>query len=629
MGETVTPAADRARSSALAPLHGLALGSLALLAPVVLLLSSLAAMVGFLSAITASRAVTELTRQALRRWCGIPVSSPYREPPEPPRANAQGQYQYGNRLYDSPRLVTWQRRVAWLNGDPATRRDSAFLLAAPFVAAPTALLPATLVIAGIALVWVTPWTLAAVPAGTVLGPSAVRWYGRWAARLLGPAPERVGAGVFRALGRRTLALVELVAVALLAVPGLVLMAVVALSLLPGAWALPWAQRLVRPAVTAQRPLVARWAGRVVAEPYLPPPEPPTPRRDGLYLVGRTLFDSPAPVVRTQRYQWVLRDPATWRDLAWLAVQPVTGTVAALLVTATGYAAFGLVWPWLWLLPTQWWLDYDPALAWTTALGVPGPPWWGLVAGLAVTGAGMALAPWALRGYGLAGAALLSPTGAASLAQQVRRLSESRDDANRVQVAELRRIEQDLHDGVQAGLVAIGMQLDAVEMLLDTSPDKAKELVSDTRRRLAGTLVDLREVVRTIHPPVLAERGLADAVQALALDFPLDARVTADFPGRVEAAVESAVYFTLRELLTNVAKHSGSRSVQLDLRFEAGWLHASVHDDGDGGVDPRRGTGLRRMTRRLAAFDGDLTVHSPIGGPTLVSLRVPCESWQDD
>ncbi|WP_233158026.1 sensor histidine kinase [Actinokineospora bangkokensis] len=622
------PTADRGLTAyASAWLRGAALGALALLGPVVLLLSSAAAMFGYLSAISASRAFTSLTRQGVRRWCGIPVPTPYREPPEPPRPNARGQYRYGNRLHDSPGLVAWQRRLAWLSGDPATNRDSAFLLGGPFVAAVTALLPVELVVGGVTLAWVTPWALLAVPAGIACGPAAVRLYGRWAARLLGPAPERTRAGVVRALGRRVAALAELVLVALFAVPALVLTALVALSLVPGAWALPLAQRVVRPAVSAHRPLIARWSGREVADPYLPPPEPPRPRRDGLYQLGRTLFDSPAPVARAQRHQWALRDPATWRDLVWLAVQPVLGPLAALLVAATGYAAFGLVWPWLWLVPTRWWLDYDPAFAWT-ALGVPGPPWWGLVAGVVVTAAGVATAPLALRGYGLAGAALLSPTGAASLARRVRQLSDSRDDANRVQVAELRRIEQDLHDGVQAGLVAIGMQLDAVEALVDTAPGKAKELVADARRRLAGTLVDLRAVVRTIHPPVLAERGLADAVRALALDSPLEVEVSVDFPGRVEAAVESAVYFALRELLTNVAKHSGARAAQVELRFDGGWLHASVRDEGRGGVDPVRGTGLRGMRRRLGAFDGDLSVDSPPGGPTLVALRVPCESWED-
>ncbi|MCP2253996.1 Signal transduction histidine kinase [Prauserella aidingensis] len=616
----------RPASYALACGRGLALGLLALPGPVVLLVSSLVAMAGYLPAILAARRFTALTRHGVARWCGIPVPSPYREPPEPPRPNAQGQYRYGNRLYDSPRLVAWQRRLTWLSNDPATRRDSVFLLAAPVVAV-TALLPSALVVAGIALSWHSPWTLAAVPAGLLCGPPGLRLYGRWSARLLGPAAGHGRASLSRALWTRVVALIELVAVALFAVPGVVLTAVVLVSLLPGAWALPWAQRLVRPAVTAQRPLVARWARTELTEPYLPPPDPPRPRRDGLYVLGRTLFDSAAPVVRAQRYRWVLRDPATWRDLVWLALQPVTGAGAALLVAAAAYGAFGLVWPWLWLLPTQWWLDYDPAAAWT-ALGAPGPSWWGPVAGSVMTVAALLLAPHALHGYGRAGAALLGPTGAASLAWQVRRLSDSRDDATRAQVAELRRIEQDLHDGVQAGLVALGMQLDTAEALVDNAPNRAKELLADARGRLAGTLADLRTVVRTIHPPVLAERGLADAVRALALDSPLDVTVTVDYPGRAEAAVESAVYFALRELLTNVAKHSGAHAAALDVRFEAGLLHASVQDAGNGGVDPDRGTGLNAMRRRLAVFDGDVTVDSPPGGPTVVSLCVPCESWQD-
>jgi signal transduction histidine kinase len=123
--------------------------------------------------------------------------------------------------------------------------------------------------------------------------------------------------------------------------------------------------------------------------------------------------------------------------------------------------------------------------------------------------------------------------------------------------------------------------------------------------------------------VLADRGLADAIRALALDSPLRARVTGSLPGRPPAPVESAAYFAVSELLANVAKHSGARAAEVDLRHSEGSLRISVCDDGAGGADPSRGTGISGVARRLSAFDGVLVVSSPAGGPTVVSLEMPC------
>jgi len=134
---------------------------------------------------------------------------------------------------------------------------------------------------------------------------------------------------------------------------------------------------------------------------------------------------------------------------------------------------------------------------------------------------------------------------------------------------------------------------------------------------------LRCLIRGIHPPVLAERGLEDAVRAIALESPIDVTVTADVPGRLAAPAESAVYFAISELLTNVAKHANADRASIDLRHEDGSLRAVVIDNGQGGADASAGTGLRGIERRCATFDGTFVLSSPEGGPTNAILELPC------
>jgi signal transduction histidine kinase len=211
---------------------------------------------------------------------------------------------------------------------------------------------------------------------------------------------------------------------------------------------------------------------------------------------------------------------------------------------------------------------------------------------------------------------------------VARLTETRSDAVDTQAAELRRIERDLHDGAQARLVAMGMNLGTVEQLLERDPAAARALLAETREASATALAELRSLVRGIHPPVLADRGLVDAVRALALDSALRVEVAADVPGRPELPVESAAYFAVAELLTNATKHAGAQRVWIDLQYERsggdrGRLRISVADNGRGGADPDAGSGLRGVERRIGTFDGTLGLSSPPGGPTVAILELPC------
>jgi signal transduction histidine kinase len=246
-----------------------------------------------------------------------------------------------------------------------------------------------------------------------------------------------------------------------------------------------------------------------------------------------------------------------------------------------------------------------------------------IIGLAVAVLGLWLAAPVLRGYGAMARWVLAPSAQAELELRVAHLARTRSETLDTGAAELRRIERDLHDGAQARLVAMGLTLDAAGRLIDTDPAAARALLYEARDASARALTELRDLVRGVHPPVLADRGLADAVRALALDSPLRVQVTCSLGGRPPAPVESAAYFAVSELLANVAKHADVREAEVDLRHHAGALRISVRDNGVGGADAAGGTGLRGIERRLAAFDGVLAVTSPPGGPTVATLDVPC------
>jgi signal transduction histidine kinase len=338
-----------------------------------------------------------------------------------------------------------------------------------------------------------------------------------------------------------------------------------------------------------RRLCGEWCGVPIASPYRP--EPAGEGEDGL------------PTWR-QRRRWVMDDPATWRDVAWILLNPLLGAVlAGGSAAAIVYGIFGMTLP----------------HGSTQLAGVISHPLYGIL--LAVSG--FVAAPWLLRGYGEFSRSLLGPTRHAQLAQRVSHLAQTRSDAIDTGAAEMRRVERDLHDGAQARLVALGMTLDAAGQLIDINPAAAQALLTEARDNSVKALAELRDLVRGIHPPVLADRGLADAVRALALDSRLQVRVTNELPGRAPAPVESAAYFAVSELLANVAKHADARRVWIDIRHDGGVLRIGVTDDGCGGADPAGGTGLSGIERRLAAFDGVLAVSSPPGGPTVVNMEVPC------
>ena len=370
--------------------------------------------------------------------------------------------------------------------------------------------------------------------------------------------------------------------------------------------LPAALLATRRLAMLTRRLSARWCGVPIAAAYAPKP---VPAMAGSRRLGYQ-----------QRMSWLLNDVSTWRDTAWLVVNLVVGWV--LLLAPVMMVGFGVV---AFLVPgTAAVPGMDGVSRWATPPAFPGnTPTVLLAIGVTLVALGVATGPVALRGYGGLARLVLTPSREAELALRVEQLAQTRRETLDTGAAELRRIERDLHDGAQARLVAMGLTLDAAGRLIDTDPAAARALLYEARDASARALAELRDLVRGIHPPVLADRGLADAIRALALDSPLRVQVTGPLDGRLPAPVESAGYFAVSELLANVAKHSGAGAAEVDLRHSSGSLRITVSDDGAGGADPSRGTGLQGVARRVAAFDGVLVVSSPAGGPTVINLEVPC------
>jgi signal transduction histidine kinase len=212
----------------------------------------------------------------------------------------------------------------------------------------------------------------------------------------------------------------------------------------------------------------------------------------------------------------------------------------------------------------------------------------------------------------------------ALTDRVEVLTRTRRGALDVQAAELQRIERDLHDGAQARLVSVAMNLGLAEELLSKDPQSLTELLAEARSSTLTALDDLRTVMRGIQPPVLADRGLEGALRALALDLAVPVTVSGEIPGRVPVPVESAAYFAVCECLANVVKHSDALRATVDLGYRDGVLSVAVRDDGVGGASLTAGSGLRGVGRRLEVFDGTLTLTSPAGGPTVVRMEVPSE-----
>ncbi|GAA3589114.1 sensor histidine kinase [Kribbella ginsengisoli] len=363
--------------------------------------------------------------------------------------------------------------------------------------------------------------------------------------------------------------------------------------------------LARPVCRMIRYFVARWTGTVIPGGYLEP-APVTQMSTGYWWNGRSYSSTQKEAKEDQELANLWRDPATWRDLRFLEIAPFAiGLPAAIPPAGIALAVLAFI---------------EPS-GLTILLGALG-----LIAAIAVS-------PYAWRTTGPVAIRFLRPSQEQLLAERVDELTAQRADSTVAQAAEIRRIERDLHDGAQARLVALGLALATAEKLMETNPEQAKALMREARAGAATSLTELRELVQGINPPVLNERGLIDAVRALALDSPLAVTVSADTRLTLDPPIESALYFAVAELLTNTTKHAHATSVRItftrspvpDEDRKGAALVVEVSDDGKGGATARKGGGLEGLQRRLAVFDGGCEIASPPGGPTTVRMVVPCES----
>ncbi|MFD8406921.1 sensor histidine kinase [Streptomyces anulatus] len=373
----------------------------------------------------------------------------------------------------------------------------------------------------------------------------------------------------------------------------------------GVFTTPVVLKAVRVHANQRRLWAATWSSVRIPVPYRPFPKD---LRTG--VTGQV-----------ERTTLMLKDPATWRDLLWLLMDMTAGTVLAVLAAALMiYPVEGLVLAaglWRVFREDPYWYGFVPVDSQATGIAA-------LALGLVLFHLGMRASGPLLRSHFLLARTLLAPARDEQLARRVERLTETRHEAVDTAASELRRIERDLHDGAQARLVAMGMNLGTIEALIEKDPAQAKKMLAMARESSAEALTELRDLVRGIHPPVLAERGLGDAVRALALRLPVASEVTVELPGRAQAPVESAAYFAVSEALANTVKHAEAERIYVDLHHAEGMLRISVTDDGKGGAAVGSGSGLSGIERRLGTFDGVLAVSSPAGGPTMVTMEIPCE-----
>lgn len=300
----------------------------------------------------------------------------------------------------------------------------------------------------------------------------------------------------------------------------------------------------------------------------------------------------------------LRDPARWRDFGFLWYSASAGFVlslvpagflAVVVTHGVGAVVDGDDWFW-WALVL---LDVPLLLAW----------WY--------------LTPYLVRARAKLDRAVLGVDQVAVLERRVAKVEETRAEALDQQAAEIRRIERDLHDGAQARIAAVGMTVGLAEKVLATDPDTASALLREARESTLAALEDMRTVVRGILPPTLADRGLPGAVEALVVPLPIPVTVAVDVP-RLPAPVESAAYFAVAECVANLAKHSAATRAWIVGSHDGATLRVLVGDDGRGGATAD-GAGLSGIARRLAVFDGMLSVESPPGEGTVVTMELPCRT----
>ncbi len=344
------------------------------------------------------------------------------------------------------------------------------------------------------------------------------------------------------------------------------------------------------------------------------------RRDAI----RAVYRRPAEPGFINQLKTVTTDPQTWKESGWLVVNSIAGFTVTLIALTATTVVLGYI-----TMPIWWWAIKDPHTQYgtlnlgiytVTSLG------WAFV----TTVLGLVLLPVALllnrgvaKGHAAVAARALGPSERQQLHARVRELASTRSDVVSATNDQLRRIERDLHDGAQARLVALAMELGMAEEELAKDPDAARAAVRKARDEALGALGELRDLSRGLRPALLQERGLRTAIEDLARRSAIPA--STELSGGIDTipeAVATAVYFVAAEALTNATKHSAATSVRLAVERREHDVTVTVLDNGRGGASPT-GSGLDGLRARVRALDGRFEVQSPVGGPTLIRAELPC------
>jgi signal transduction histidine kinase len=442
----------------------------------------------------------------------------------------------------------------------------------------------------------------------------------WAQSTAGPAARRIGAVPLTGRTWREvaycLASVALgfpgfvLTVVLMAVGGLLTVSLV--GTVPGLLILVMALRLARWLGSAH----CRLGGWILGEHIPVPPR----ARPGHGILGRV--------------DAALRDPAGWRGVSYVLLKlPVAAVSFYILVAFWFTGLLDLIFP-IWWAGFRWGgQPASPALV-NTALQFAGfhlsfyvSNWPETFLVIPIGVVTLLIAPWPTRALVTADRWLITRLlGQGGLSARVRDLELTRAHAVDDSAATLRRVERDLHDGAQARLVALAMGLGMAREKLGegASEDdvaRARLLVDTAHQGAKEAITELRDLARGIHPPVL-DSGLPEALSALAARSAVPVALTTSIPQRPTPAIEAIAYFCAAELLANAAKHSAAAEVTIDAAEQGGVLRLRVLDDGRGGADPGRGSGLAGLRQRVRTVDGRMSVDSPQGGPTLVTVELP-------
>ncbi|WP_308406979.1 histidine kinase [Streptomyces sp. AC555_RSS877] len=350
------------------------------------------------------------------------------------------------------------------------------------------------------------------------------------------------------------------------------------------------------------------------------------RRRARRLLGVAVPARPAAPPGGPRAWWrrMRDDSGARRGMLWPVAHVATGLpfgLAVLLCVGNLFTAL--------VAMTLWWVF--PAGSGPHLIGdVPVTDWARALTAAPLQAVVLAAAAWwggplLARAHAQICLALLLPSATERLARRVEVLTRTRAGALDAHAAELRRIERDLHDGVQARLVAVAVRLGVTRESLTDAPESVTRLLREAHEGIEEAMTELRTVVRTTYPPILADRGLGGALAALAADSVVPTRLHVGTLDAVPAAAESVAYFVVAEALTNTAKHGRATRAEVHVRRTGARLSIEVGDDGIGGADETLGTGIAGIRRRVLALDGTVRITSPPGGPTRIAVEVPCGS----